>query len=88
MSAIRAVRLANTTMSRDELAKECQIDVEDFRLFESSFLKPARYQLILIAKALEVPVVYFEILKNESDDPIIKQFQEVARKTLGIEMPY
>ncbi len=87
MNAIKEIRLAHSTMSRDELAKECQISLDDFKLFELSFSKPARFELILIAKALDVPAIYFDILANESCDPIIKQFQEVVRKTLAIETP-
>ena len=84
MKSIREIREARG-MSQDELAaKSSEMDLDDVKCCESGLYNPRSSELASIAEVLDVPVTYFHLLDDPSDDPLIQQFKEVARKTLGI----
>jgi len=83
MSAIEEIRKA-MGMSQTELAGACGINLHYVQAIENGSDQPTSLGLLNFAVALDVPVAYLHLLDDVSDDPLIKQFQEVARKTLGI----
>lgn len=51
---------------------------------ESGYRGISTPNLSKLAKALKVPVSYLHLLSDESEDPLVKRFQQVARKSLGL----
>lgn len=68
-----------------ELAKKCSMGVGSLQHIERDRRGASPRAAKAIADAFEVPVTYLYLLAEDSEDKLLKKFQRVARKLLGIQ---
>jgi len=82
--AVKEIRQARK-MTQSKLAAACGMELQSIQNIESDRRGVSPKSASDIATNLDVPVTYLYLLADESSDQLVKEFQVLARQTLGIE---
>ncbi len=83
--AVSEIRRESRGLTQSQLAAKCGLGLQSLQNIEANRRGVSPSSLRAIAVALDVPVTYLFLLCDDADDDQIRDFQALARKSLGIE---
>lgn len=85
--AVKLIRTEKHKWTQEQLAEKVGMNRLSISQIEQNRRGISPTRLRELAEALEVPVSYLFLLADDSDDELVKRFQEVARKSLRLASP-
>ena len=80
---LREIRLAKE-MTQEKLATDAGLKTLTISKIENNRQGVSKQSMEKLASAVGVPVSFFLLLSDQSDDPLVHKFQQIARKTLDL----
>jgi len=82
--AVKEIRQARK-MTQSKLASACGMELQSIQNIESDRRGVSPKSAFVVATSLKVPVTFLYLLADTSTDQLVREFQDRARQTLGIE---